>query len=151
MFVCVFLFFKQKTAYEMRISDWSSDVCSSDLVEIVAVGVQCRRVRVGRPDDLSNTGYTRLRATGVVEEERVTHCHGPQEVACLVVANPVPSRLAKLFQPLDGQFVGLGFHQPMGHDFYSWAIMIKKVQRSYDKPRTEEGRVGKEVFSTWRT
>src|SRR3546814_1573093 len=30
MFLC-FFFFKQKTAYEMRISDWSSDVCSSDL------------------------------------------------------------------------------------------------------------------------
>src|SRR3546814_16453438 len=30
MFIVVF-FFKQKTAYEMRISDWSSDVCSSDL------------------------------------------------------------------------------------------------------------------------
>src|SRR3546814_9798025 len=30
VFDCVF-FFKQKTAYEMRISDWSSDVCSSDL------------------------------------------------------------------------------------------------------------------------
>src|SRR3546814_8674043 len=29
----MFFFFKQKTAYEMRISDWSSDVCSSDLVE----------------------------------------------------------------------------------------------------------------------
>src|SRR3546814_1284809 len=29
--VAVFFFFKQKTAYEMRISDWSSDVCSSDL------------------------------------------------------------------------------------------------------------------------
>src|SRR3546814_9028783 len=28
-----FFFFKQKTAYEMRISDWSSDVCSSDLVD----------------------------------------------------------------------------------------------------------------------
>src|SRR3546814_3452721 len=28
-----FFFFKQKTAYEMRISDWSSDVCSSDLTE----------------------------------------------------------------------------------------------------------------------
>src|SRR3546814_2305226 len=28
----VFFFFKQKTAYEMRISDWSSDVCSSDLL-----------------------------------------------------------------------------------------------------------------------
>src|SRR3546814_16254984 len=31
--LCVdFFFFKQKTAYDMRISDWSSDVCSSDLV-----------------------------------------------------------------------------------------------------------------------
>src|SRR3546814_7150242 len=30
-----FFFFKQKTAYEMRISDWSSDVCSSDLAAIV--------------------------------------------------------------------------------------------------------------------
>src|SRR3546814_7452634 len=29
--VFLFFFFKQKTAYEMRISDWSSDVCSSDL------------------------------------------------------------------------------------------------------------------------
>src|SRR3546814_6899310 len=28
----LFFFFKQKTAYEMRISDWSSDVCSSDLL-----------------------------------------------------------------------------------------------------------------------
>src|SRR3546814_16279931 len=34
-------FFKQKTAYEMRISDWSSDVCSSDLADIgVAVAVE---------------------------------------------------------------------------------------------------------------
>src|SRR3546814_15102648 len=30
-----FFFFKQKTAYEMRISDWSSDVCSSDLTQAV--------------------------------------------------------------------------------------------------------------------
>src|SRR3546814_18708104 len=31
MISCIVFFFKQKTAYEMRISDWSSDVCSSDL------------------------------------------------------------------------------------------------------------------------
>src|SRR3546814_1570569 len=31
LLLCVVFFFKQKTAYEMRISDWSSDVCSSDL------------------------------------------------------------------------------------------------------------------------
>src|SRR3546814_5596937 len=31
LLLCFVFFFKQKTAYEMRISDWSSDVCSSDL------------------------------------------------------------------------------------------------------------------------
>src|SRR3546814_3820058 len=36
LFSC-FFFFKQKTAYEMRISDWSSDVCSSDLAIIVGI------------------------------------------------------------------------------------------------------------------
>src|SRR3546814_6598032 len=36
---CYFFFFKQKTAYEMRISDWSSDVCSSDLLHRPHYGV----------------------------------------------------------------------------------------------------------------
>src|SRR3546814_2676412 len=35
-----FFFFKQKTAYEMRISDWSSDVCSSDLDVLRAPDLQ---------------------------------------------------------------------------------------------------------------
>src|SRR3546814_2296478 len=34
----VFFFFKQKTAYEMRISDWSADVCSSDLIAVLHIG-----------------------------------------------------------------------------------------------------------------
>src|SRR3546814_14994010 len=45
-------FFKQKTAYELRISDWSSDVCSSDLI---AVGVDGKQLqfRAGRIDDIA--------------------------------------------------------------------------------------------------
>src|SRR3546814_5596039 len=35
-----FFFFKQKTAYEMRISDWSSDVCSSYLVDVSEPSVE---------------------------------------------------------------------------------------------------------------
>src|SRR3546814_6823580 len=35
-----FFFFKQKTAYEMRISDWSSDVCSSDLTRALDASLQ---------------------------------------------------------------------------------------------------------------
>src|SRR3546814_20579517 len=46
----VVFFFKQKTAYEMRISDWSSDVCSSDLIEVMRVtqlAGELRRAGVG--------------------------------------------------------------------------------------------------------
>src|SRR3546814_10738331 len=37
-------FFKQKTAYEMRISDWSSDVCSSDLQKIIMGMIEIGRL-----------------------------------------------------------------------------------------------------------
>src|SRR3546814_5514479 len=39
--------FKQKTAYEMRISDWSSDVCSSDLCETTASTACCGAMNAG--------------------------------------------------------------------------------------------------------
>src|SRR3546814_1400362 len=43
-----FFFFKQKTAYEMRISDWSSDVCSSDLVHARTRSRRCAATAVLR-------------------------------------------------------------------------------------------------------
>src|SRR3546814_3917017 len=53
-----FFFFKQKTAYEMRISDWSSDVCSSDLILIFRLQLGVfdvervdRRLLIGRDLD----------------------------------------------------------------------------------------------------
>src|SRR3546814_4864099 len=49
----VFFVFKQKTAYEMRISDWSSDVCSSDLFD---GGDGCGD-RLGQRGDLKNRIY----------------------------------------------------------------------------------------------
>src|SRR3546814_618351 len=42
----MFFFFKQKTAYEMRISDWSSDVCSSDLLSGIATMTQSYVARI---------------------------------------------------------------------------------------------------------
>src|SRR3546814_8388381 len=45
--VIVFLFFKQKTAYEMRISDWSSDVCSSDLNAFPGAWLVPGNLRIG--------------------------------------------------------------------------------------------------------
>src|SRR3546814_8942214 len=51
-FFC-FCFFKQKTAYEMRISDWSSDVCSSDLVAAQVRATEAQRAIA----DLARTRY----------------------------------------------------------------------------------------------
>src|SRR3546814_2603372 len=47
----IFFFFKQKTAYEMRISDWSSDVCSSDLI-----GDELGAVVIVDPEYLQDAG-----------------------------------------------------------------------------------------------
>src|SRR3546814_14481245 len=46
----LFFFFKQKTAYEMRISDWSSDVCSSDLLAAPSSKVMADIVAEAFPD-----------------------------------------------------------------------------------------------------
>src|SRR3546814_8476671 len=74
LFFGFFVFFKQKTAYEMRISDWSSDVCSSDLAAALR-GLPDRegadRARGDRR--LSRTGPATLRICPAVrsEERRV--------------------------------------------------------------------------------
>src|SRR3546814_3315278 len=57
MVMCIVtFFFKQKTAYEMRISDWSSDVCSSDLIGVLDdehghSGIGDMRLSAARCDD----------------------------------------------------------------------------------------------------
>src|SRR3546814_6116992 len=77
-FHCILIyFFKQKTAYEMRISDWSSDVCSSDLCVLCVVAAAAVAVAVLVPDlpDLSGALSAALRrllrwAVGRSSEER---------------------------------------------------------------------------------
>src|SRR3546814_3627116 len=44
----VIVFFKQKTAYEMRISDWSSDVCASDLNGVECLAIADKALGTGR-------------------------------------------------------------------------------------------------------
>src|SRR3546814_2433521 len=56
-----FFFFKQKTAYEMRISDWSSDVCSSDLVIIDPVHLRDPRIGARGQQRVGEGGGRRLR------------------------------------------------------------------------------------------
>src|SRR3546814_10811667 len=49
----IFFFFKQKTAYEMRISDWSSDVCSSDLLDGQIADLDKEIARRAREDEVA--------------------------------------------------------------------------------------------------
>src|SRR3546814_18721986 len=68
-FVLGFLFFKQKTAYEMRISDGSSDVCSSDLIRAMPLqqgGFRARRIIFRQVGDR----LEQFRSPPVVEPER---------------------------------------------------------------------------------
>src|SRR3546814_20924948 len=79
-----FLFFKQKTAYEMRISDWSSDVCSSDLPTSSAAPAPRRftpveapkRPEPKRPEPKANRGADNRRQSGKLN---VTHALNEDE------------------------------------------------------------------------
>src|SRR3546814_3596702 len=76
VFVFLFFFFKQKTAYEMRISDWSSDVCSSDLRTPRSRAASAAKTRLRKPSSgraRVQTRSTHLSVTSVKrsEERRV--------------------------------------------------------------------------------
>src|SRR3546814_6400928 len=62
-------FFKQKTAYEMRISDWSSDVCSSDLLHILECGQDC-------PQDAPCSRGRRQDSSGILRSGAATRRQG---------------------------------------------------------------------------
>src|SRR3546814_1539710 len=79
----MFFFFKQKTAYEMRISDWSSDVCSSDLGIVLADDPK----GVRRKGLLRTHAQPARAAHGIPQQQRVRDCYGaelarPRRVAC---------------------------------------------------------------------
>src|SRR3546814_9036291 len=71
----MFCFFKQKTAYEMRISDWSSDVCSSDLRNREAA-LLADDTLVGAPEDFGVDHPERPR--GLALARHVAHDHPPR-------------------------------------------------------------------------
>src|SRR3546814_7562823 len=65
---CECFFFKQKTAYEMRISDWSSDVCSSDLTKDTVAGI-------AELEDVAGDGLDREVFVDVADDDRFGFQH----------------------------------------------------------------------------
>src|SRR3546814_18601788 len=93
MFVCDFFFFKQKTAYEMRISDWSSDVCSSDL-PIVPPALRFRLTE--RPNPAKGARILRGGAASRGPFMFFTPTSGP-------LVPPHPSGLRRMCSPFEEQ------------------------------------------------
>src|SRR3546814_20906846 len=114
--ICTFFFFKQKTAYEMRISDWSSDVCSSDLRPARRAGPARRTTgRVGRSG---------------IEPRRRLRGVGPPNQGTGAAA---PARTRRSRSRRDAQQGRTGRGIPPDH------------RRSDRRVRSEESREGKEV------
>src|SRR3546814_4171229 len=85
--ICVVFFFKQKTAYEMRISDWSSDVCSSDLKMVERL--------------LSRTAFGKRLAEHSIWEQRIAEARTSLEMTrllCLKAADVMDKLGAKAAQ-----------------------------------------------------
>src|SRR3546814_12131666 len=123
----LFFFFKQKTAYEMRISDWSSDVCSSDLDPAPGVAKLCPAF--GRKQ---------------LDHRPFKHMHRPAQFSGK--GRVFVAHRAKLAAH-QRQFSGLG-HFPVRHEQLNLRAVIspdRKVSRS------EERRVGTEWVSTCRS
>src|SRR3546814_8213244 len=92
-FVCVFFFFKQKTAYEMRISDWSSDVCSSDLIEQSNAHPYVMKILLG---EIANAGSFSKPEKLIVRKEEILDALFERTYANL---SPIASRV---FLPISG-------------------------------------------------
>src|SRR3546814_6064927 len=80
-FVLCFFFFKQKTAYEMRISDWSSDVCSSDL----SMGLRPAGASNFMTGSSGGTGFGQHRAQRAADE---------RQLECVLACGPVSCEIA---------------------------------------------------------
>src|SRR3546814_14556620 len=120
--IVLFVFFEPKTAYELRISDWSSDVCSSDLAH------RCE----------SFVGHRRASCQGLSGEARHNHCGSPptrpEELPsvepCRTCARSNYPEEARRFRPPH-------VRRKAGRLFFPSAV-----------PSTEERRVGQECVST---
>src|SRR3546814_10269357 len=86
----VFFFFKQKTAYEMRISDWSSDVCSSDLCDLSDQLIALAALTIALERALAvNADRCRL----AIEGELVAQQNGRTDIDRIILGDRKSTRL----------------------------------------------------------
>src|SRR3546814_14558933 len=136
-----FFFFKQKTAYEMRISDWSSDVCSSDLLERIPVGGLDQPFR---PDRI----LVELIDVSTVEEVLAPAVALDRHEGGNVRCNVVGQTSCQICLPRDGVIICISKIEVPAEVVAG--ILRADADDTTGRIRSEERRVGKECVSTCR-
>src|SRR3546814_18681352 len=130
--------FKQKTAYALRSSDWSSDVCSSDL-QLVASYKQFQAV---------TTVHQRLSQPAYLQARTVMSCH----VAVAIASSYLNSILAcGRYWHWINVFLGAVDNVHTSSCVQDFPVIPCVMHAQHDKNRSEERRVGKECVSTCRS
>src|SRR3546814_13413839 len=129
MFILSVFFFKQKTAYDMRISDWSSDVCSSDLllVELVLALVSVDRA-LRRVDAHVAHGFQQIDlGAGLFVPARVAVVGGQHSRQHLAVT----AGGARFAARAGGLVVTVTFDAVVGVDLTRLVALAQALDRSY--------------------
>src|SRR3546814_15440492 len=127
-----FFFFKQNTAYELRISDWSSDVCSSDLGEDVVAGIRT-------PQYLTRAARETAGAKAASMEEAMPETY---------------AELAKVFRLLEDHYrdmQDIEFPVERGHLWMLQTRTGKSTAKAAPKISSVTRRAGEERGSTCRS
>src|SRR3546814_14046420 len=129
MELCCCFCFKQKTAYEMRISDWSSDVCSSDLQQQPVIGHEAVRRSLGT----SSAVVSCVISANMVDFEE-------QRQGLIMILFPEQCRAAR------------GLLNWTQAELATFAGISRSTVRDFEgdrhQLRSEDRRVGKDVVST---
>src|SRR3546814_16219424 len=110
----IIFFFKQKSAYDMRISDWSSDVCSSDLFLVIVAALYERlfviepdfaavtapEIRIYAPTDGELAPHEFDPGDMVKRDQVLVEVNDPEAEAQLVLAEATPNNNARLLENL---------------------------------------------------
>src|SRR3546814_1414375 len=145
----VFLF-KQKTAYEMRISDWSSDVCSSDLdrqqcVTLFGAGALVDKGRalslalMDRPRPSEDGSDVQARKVNIAMRPLV-NCHSENSLAMTLVRKSTELAVATIFTVAVRKFPT--FKSPVGHSARPHDRVKRTRTRARPNPSISEKHVG---------
>src|SRR3546814_6276184 len=134
----MFFFFKQKTAYEMRISDWSSDVCSSDLAAREDQAYNAHQKAYGQcEDNPQNQRRTDTDQDHLAALRSRKACSKRADNNCVVASQNQINQQDLSKSHKDRRIIEIS--------------KIMDDARPYFRRRSEESRVGKECVSTCRS